>query len=114
MDKSAITKMKARLAPELINEDDVIAEEIAGRPGMAIYDPLAAIAMADPGAIEFTPCAVSVSTAVDTSYGRTTFTHAPSSPVRRAAKATQNLKEICIRALERTPAYGPRPRSERA
>lgn len=36
VDRSAITKMKQRFAPHLINEDDVIASEIAGRPGMWI------------------------------------------------------------------------------
>lgn len=36
VDKSAITKIKSRVAPELINENDVVAEKIAGRPGMAI------------------------------------------------------------------------------
>lgn len=35
VDKSAITKIKNRVAPELLNEDDIIAEEIAGKPGMA-------------------------------------------------------------------------------
>ena len=36
VDKSAITKMKQRVAPELVSENDVVAEDIAGRPGMAI------------------------------------------------------------------------------
>ncbi len=36
VDKSAITKIKTRLAPELLNENDVVAEDIAGRPGMAV------------------------------------------------------------------------------
>ena len=36
VDKSAITKIKSRVAPELRNEQDVIAEDIAGRPGMVV------------------------------------------------------------------------------
>ena len=36
VDLSAITKIKSRVAPELINEDDIVAKDIAGRPGMAI------------------------------------------------------------------------------
>ena len=36
VDRSAITKMKQRLAPQLLNDDDVQAEQIAGRPGMAL------------------------------------------------------------------------------
>ena len=35
VDKSAITKIKTRVAPELLNDQDVIAQDIAGRPGMA-------------------------------------------------------------------------------
>ncbi len=35
VDLSAITKIKSKVAPELINSDDVIAEEIAGKAGMA-------------------------------------------------------------------------------
>lgn len=36
VDQSAITKIKSRVAPELINQDDVVAEQIAGRPGMLV------------------------------------------------------------------------------
>lgn len=36
VDLSAITKLKAQLAPELIKHDDVVAEQIAGRFGMAV------------------------------------------------------------------------------
>ena len=36
VDRSAITKMKQRLAPQLLNDDDIQAEQIAGRPGMAL------------------------------------------------------------------------------
>ena len=36
VDKSAMTKMKSRLAPDLLAEHDIIAEQIAGRPGMAV------------------------------------------------------------------------------
>lgn len=35
VDHSAITKLKNRVAPELITEDDVVAEKIAGKAGMA-------------------------------------------------------------------------------
>jgi hypothetical protein len=38
VDRSAITKMKQRLAPQLLNDDDVQAEQIAGRAGMAVRD----------------------------------------------------------------------------
>lgn len=34
VDLSAITKLKQRVAPELLNADDIQAEQIAGRPGM--------------------------------------------------------------------------------
>jgi len=35
VDLSAITKLKSKVAPELITEQDVVREEIAGRAGMA-------------------------------------------------------------------------------
>lgn len=35
VDRSAITKLKSRVAPELITDDDVVAEKIAGKAGMA-------------------------------------------------------------------------------
>lgn len=35
VDLSAITKLKSKVAPELINSDDIVAEEIAGKAGMA-------------------------------------------------------------------------------
>lgn len=36
VDKSAIRKLKGRVAPELIDEQDIDARDIAGRPGMWI------------------------------------------------------------------------------
>ncbi len=36
VDLSAITKIKSRVAKELITDTDIVAEDIAGRPGMAI------------------------------------------------------------------------------
>jgi len=36
VDLSAITKIKSRVAKDLITDADVVAEDIAGRPGMAI------------------------------------------------------------------------------
>ena len=35
VDLSAITKIKSRIAPDLLNDDDVHAEQIAGKSGMA-------------------------------------------------------------------------------
>jgi hypothetical protein len=34
VDRSAIRKIKSKVAPELIDDTDVLAEDIAGRPGM--------------------------------------------------------------------------------
>lgn len=36
VDMSAITKIKGRVAKELITDEDIVAEDIAGRPGMAV------------------------------------------------------------------------------
>jgi len=38
VDLSAITKIKSRVAKDLITDADVVAEDIAGRPGMAIKE----------------------------------------------------------------------------
>jgi len=35
VDLSAMTKLKSKVAPELINSDDIVAEEIAGKAGLA-------------------------------------------------------------------------------
>lgn len=38
VDLSAITKIKSKVAKELITDTDIVAEDIAGRPGMAIKE----------------------------------------------------------------------------
>ena len=76
-----------------------------GRPGMAIYDPLAAVAVARPECLSFAPCEVTVSTEADDTYGATQFTDAKSSRVRLATEANCDLTRLCLKALEGEPAH---------
>lgn len=71
-----------------------------GRAGMAIYDPLAALAIARPDWIEFTPCAVAVSTEADDSYGATEISPALGSHIRLSTGANTDLAQICLGTLE--------------
>ncbi|MEM9230127.1 MAG: nucleoside hydrolase [Pseudomonadota bacterium] len=77
-----------------------------GRPGMAIYDPLAALAIARPESILFTPCTITVETDATEAYGATTFTTA-GSRTRRSVGATGDLARLCLDALEREVVDGP-------
>ena len=79
-----------------------------GRPGMAIYDPLAALAVADPACIGFSPCQVVVSTEADDTYGATHMTRLDGSPTRIAIEARGALAARCLGALTREAAHGPR------
>ena len=79
-----------------------------GRPGMAIYDPLAALALAVPDAIGFTPCVVEISTEPDDSYGATRIQAAARSSLRLATEARADLGRMCLNALEMETANGHR------
>ncbi|WP_425040663.1 nucleoside hydrolase [Primorskyibacter sp. S187A] len=74
-----------------------------GRTGMAIYDPLAALAIAAPDRISFAPCHVSVSTRADETYGATRIDPGPEGAgarTRLATAPTADLARICLQALE--------------
>ncbi len=71
-----------------------------GRPGMAIYDPLAALAVADPGALTFAPHHMTVSTTPDDSYGATGFTADPQAPTRLATGVSDTAARLCLDALK--------------
>lgn len=79
-----------------------------GRPGMAIYDPLAALALAMPDDIGFTPCSISVSTESDETYGATSISKAKASDTRIATKAREDLAFVCLGALKKEAVNGPR------
>lgn len=83
-----------------------IAKE-RGRDRMAIYDPLAALAIARPEAITFSPCSVTVSTDPDETYGATRIGDATPSHVRRATAAQGDLAALCLDALTTEAAHGP-------
>lgn len=77
-----------------------------GRSAMAIYDPLAAMAIARPDCIEFTPCSVEVSTEPGESYGATGFSPAKLSTVRLSTRANCDLTKSCLEALEGELVHG--------
>ncbi len=78
------------------------------RPGMAIYDPLAALAVADPDSIGFSSCKIEVSTETDESYGATKVIETSSSTTRIATEANADLAQLCLSALKREALNGPR------
>lgn len=78
-----------------------------GRAGMAIYDPLAALAMASPHRVAFAPCALSVSTVADESYGNTGFSSIDASKIRLATEPAPDLAQICLDALKKEGTDGP-------
>ncbi|WP_179379897.1 nucleoside hydrolase [Jannaschia marina] len=78
-----------------------------GRTGMAIYDPLAALALAAPDRIGFTPCKIEVSTGRGPDYGATSISPAPGTGTRLATRAAGDLARICLDALKREALHGP-------
>lgn len=79
-----------------------------GRPAMAIYDPVAAVAMARPDSIAFDTCTVTVETDVGETYGATRVEPVASSHIRISGGNAENLSSICLRALERRAIHGQR------
>lgn len=79
-----------------------------GRARMAIYDPLAALAIVAPDAITFSPCSIDVSIGADERYGATKFVSAVNAPTRVAAAANADLSHLCLAALKREAVHGPR------
>lgn len=82
-----------------------------GRSCMAIYDPLAALALAKPDSISFSPCRLTVSTAQDETYGATLMTETQSSKIRVATHPAARLSQICLRALNEEALHGARQQS---
>lgn len=76
-----------------------------GRSGMAIYDPLAALALALPGCIAFAPCTLKVETGPGPTYGATTITPVAASPIRVAVRAEDTVSGLCLGALEKETAH---------
>lgn len=77
-----------------------------GRPGMAIYDPLAALAVACPDSITFQPCSIRVETDDSDMRGATRIEPAATSPIRYAVGAGEGLAARCLEALEQGHVHG--------
>jgi len=77
-----------------------------GRPKMAIYDPVAALALARPNAVRFQKCSVLVETGAGERYGATTMVPEVNATSRISVEAKGNLALTCIAALERDAVNG--------
>lgn len=109
---------KVTFGPEDMPETDELTRDLLGgyldialeraRPGMAIYDPLAALAVADPDSIGFSSCKIEVSTETDESYGATKVIETSSSTTRISTEANADLAQLCLSALKREALNGPR------
>ncbi|MGP9791764.1 nucleoside hydrolase [Roseinatronobacter sp. NSM] len=73
-----------------------------GRGHMAIYDPVAALALLHPALFGFQRVRMDVSTTPDASYGATMFTPHPAGPVQLAIiPDSDDIAQRCLAALER-------------
>ncbi len=70
-----------------------------GRAGMAIYDPVAALAMVRPEAFAFERQSVTVSTVQDDTYGATRFTADPEGLTRLPTAPLEDVARLCLDAL---------------
>ncbi|WP_226628572.1 nucleoside hydrolase [Alloyangia pacifica] len=70
-----------------------------GRTGMAIYDPVAALAMVRPEAFAFERQSLSVSTRKDETYGATDFTADPQGLTRLPTAPLDDIARLCLEAL---------------
>lgn len=71
-----------------------------GRDEMAVYDPVAALAMADPASVAFQPCKVDVDIAETDAHGATVIVPADVSPVRYAVGSAEGLAATCLSVLK--------------
>lgn len=72
-----------------------------GRDQMAIYDPLAALALACPGSVQFTPAEVSVTLTKGARYGQTTFAPTAGGSISLASRAVPDAATRCLEALRK-------------
>jgi inosine-uridine nucleoside N-ribohydrolase len=79
-----------------------------GRTGMAIYDPLAALAVAAPDTIAFSNCTAEVSTEPTDTYGATRIKKTDTSNTRLAVTANADLAQMCLNALKKEAIHGHR------
>ncbi|ANT62571.1 hypothetical protein AYJ57_19485 [Salipiger sp. CCB-MM3] len=70
-----------------------------GRDGMAIYDPVAALALVRPEAFDFARQTLQVSVAADDTYGATTFTADAAGLTRLPTAPREDIAHLCLDAL---------------
>ena len=77
-----------------------------GRASMAIYDPLAALAMVRPNMVTFKPCTLTIETDAGETYGATTIAAAATSRTRISVEGTEDLASLCLGVLEKEVVHG--------
>lgn len=77
-----------------------------GRAGMAIYDPVAALAMVRPAAFAFQRQILTVSTTPDETYGATGFTPDPKGLTRLPTAPLEDIARLCLDALRQEASHG--------
>lgn len=77
-----------------------------GRSGMAIYDPVAALALLQPDLFVFERCGMQVSTVADDTYGETRFDPSADARTRLAVRPQADIAQICLNALATDERHG--------
>ncbi len=100
---------QATFGPEDIPRTDPLTADLLGgyldigltrgRAAMAIYDPVAALAMVRPEAFDFTRKAMTVSTERDETYGATRFTDDPQGRTLLPIAPREDIAGLCLDAL---------------
>lgn len=100
---------KVAFGPEDVPDCDPLANDLLagyldiglsrGRSQMAIYDPVAALIACQPTTCAYKPCDMTVSTANDATYGKTTFTENTSGSTRLVTGTTLDAAKTCLNAL---------------
>ena len=101
-------------ANDLPNSDPLTSDLIGGyldialergRSEMAIYDPVAALAIAHPAHLIFQSCTVDVGTEPTETYGATRIEHSPNSRTRISTGCMGELSRLCLEALTKELAH---------
>ncbi|SDG08247.1 nucleoside hydrolase [Alloyangia pacifica] len=77
-----------------------------GRAGMAIYDPVAALAMVRPSAFAFERQSLTVSTTPNETYGATRFRPDPQGLTRLPTAPLEDIARLCLDALRQEASHG--------
>lgn len=71
-----------------------------GRSKMAIYDPVASLAIARPDTIKFQSCKIAVDTEAASTYGATKFALDQAAATRLSVGGVAGISQLCLNALQ--------------